>query len=78
MSDRGYLPLKEAAEWAGVSPKTLIRWLQRGLPRYQAGPREKVLIRLSDIDLFLTRLQSAPAPLDQMVTEVLTEIQSNR
>jgi len=37
----GYLSLKDAAAWAGVSVRTLNRWIARGLPRYQAGPMEK-------------------------------------
>ena len=78
MDDRGYLPIKAAAAWVGVSHRTLTRWFQRGLPRYQAGPREKILVRLSDIDLFLTRVQSAALPLDQMVAEVLAEIKSTK
>ena len=49
----GYLPLREAARWAGVSTKTMQRWFERGLRHYQAGPREKVLVRREDIDSFL-------------------------
>ena len=43
----GYLPLRDAAAWAGVSPKTMRRWFAKGLPRHQAGPREKVLVRVT-------------------------------
>jgi len=49
----GYMSLREAARWAGVSPKTMQRWFARGLTNYQAGPREKVLVRREDIDRFL-------------------------
>jgi hypothetical protein len=54
-NQRGYLPLREAAKWAGVSPRTMKRWFSRGLPRYQAGPRAKVLVRQEDIETFLMR-----------------------
>jgi predicted site-specific integrase-resolvase len=67
----GYLPVKKAAEWAGVSCKTLQRWIGRGLPVYQAGAREKVLIRPADIDQFLTRQERSPVNLDAIVEEVL-------
>ena len=67
----GYLPLDKAAEWAGVSKKTMKRWIGRGLPRYQAGPREKVLIRPTDIEVFLTRQQVCKADINSMVNEVL-------
>lgn len=49
----GYLPLREAAKWAGVSPKTMTRWFERGLPRYQVGTRGKVLVRREDLDVFI-------------------------
>jgi len=67
----GYLPVKKAAAWVGVSPKTLQRWIGRGLPVYQAGPREKVLVRPADIDKFLTWQQRASVNLDGIVEEVL-------
>lgn len=53
----GYMPLREAAKWAGVSSRTMKRWFGRGLPKYQAGPREKVLVRREDIEAFLVRQQ---------------------
>jgi predicted site-specific integrase-resolvase len=79
MSDRptiqpGYLPLLEAAPWAGVSVRTLKRWIKKGLPTYQAGPRERVLIRPADIDAFLTRRQIEKPNLDAMVEEVFASV----
>jgi excisionase family DNA binding protein len=68
----GYLSLSEAAPWAGVSKRTMKRWIKKGLPIYQAGPREKVLIRPADIDAFLTRQQIQVPNLDAMVEDVLT------
>jgi len=81
MRDRyqdGYLPLVEAATWAGVSPRTLKRWISRGLPTYQAGPREKVLVKSSDIDQFLTRKQVPVPDLGAMVDEVLQGFSQGR
>lgn len=75
--ERGYMPLVEAADWAGVSPRTLKRWIRRGLPTYQAGPREKVLVRPSDIDQFLTRKQAPTPDLGAMVEEVLAGLSSD-
>ena len=72
----GYLPLREAAAWAGVSPRTIKRWIARGLPRYQAGPHEKVLIRTGDIDAFLTRKQVQQPDLNAMVEEVLRSLKN--
>lgn len=67
----GYLPLRDAAAWAGVSPKTMRRWLAKGLPRHQAGPREKVLVRLSEIETFLTTQVTPQINLGAMVDDVL-------
>ncbi len=70
----GFMPLAEAAAWAGVSPRTLKRWIALGLPRYQAGPRSKVLIRPSDVEQFLTRQQAQKRDLDKMVNEVIEDL----
>ena len=67
----GFMPLNEASAWAGVSPRTLRRWIDQGLPRYQVGSRGKVLIRPCDIEAFLTRQQAAKPDLNVMVEEVL-------
>lgn len=76
--EAGYIPLIEAATWAGVSPRTLKRWISRGLPIYQAGPREKVLVKPSDIDQFLTRKQVPVPDLGAMVEEVLQGLSQGR
>ncbi len=67
----GFLPLADAARWAGVSARTLARWIARGLPKYQAQRGGKVLLRPEDIERFLHR-QATPLPdLDQLVDDVL-------
>lgn len=70
----GFLPLADAAAWAGVSPKTMVRWLSRGLPYFQEGPRTKVLIRPNDIEEFLTKRQMVKSDLDTMVEVVVDEL----
>ncbi len=69
--EHGYMSLVDAAAWAGVSPYTLRRWITLGLPKYQAVPGGKVLVRTSDIEQFLTRQQVATPDLGAMVEEVL-------
>jgi len=74
----GFLPLAEAATWAGVSSRTLKRWIASGLPKYQAGPRSKVLLRPTDIEAYLTR-QVANAPnLNALVDEVVKELMPSK
>jgi len=72
----GFLPLAEAAAWSGVSTRTLKRWIEAGLPKYQAGPRSKVLIRPTDIEEYLTRQQANPPNIDALVDEVVNELVS--
>ena len=68
---QGFLSLEHAAQWADVSVKTVNRWLSRGLPSYQEGPRTIVLIRPTDIEAFLTKRQAERPALDVMVDAVL-------
>ena len=68
------MSLETAANWCDVSRKTVQRWLRKGLPCYQEGPRSKVLIRPSDIEGFLKRRQVVQAELDQMVDQVLADL----
>ena len=70
----GYLTLKRAAEWASISEKTLMRWIGRGLPVYQAGPRERVLLKAEDINRFLTCKKAQSVDLNQLVDEVMADL----
>ncbi len=72
----GFLSLEHAAEWADVSVKTIKRWIERGLPKYQAGPGSKVLIRPRDIEEFLSRYEAPQAELNGLVNEVMKRLLS--
>ena len=67
----GFLSVRAAAQWASVSPKTVHRWIERGLPVYQDGPRAKVLIRPSDIERYLTRKKQSRLDLNTLVDDVV-------
>ena len=67
----GFLPLAEAAKWAGVSEKTMKRMIHRGLPSHQTGPRGKILLKPCDIEQFMKRPKEG---LDQMVEEVMGKL----
>lgn len=69
----GYLTIAGAAHYASVSQRTIKRWITRGLPVYQGVMRGKVLVRPSDIDLYLQRKAVKPeVDLDALVNEVMT------
>jgi len=70
----GFLSLEHAADYADVSVKTIKRWIEGGLPKYQAGPGSKVLIRPSDIEQFLIRKETKAPNINEMVKEVLQEL----
>ena len=74
MDQPGYLPVKQAAVWAGVSPKTLKRWISGGLPHYRGSPRGKVLVRPADIDQFLTRETVPQVDLNRVVDDVVAGV----
>ncbi len=70
----GFMPIVDAAAWAGVSRRTMKRWIDRGLPRYQSGPRTKVLLRAADIETFLVRQQTTKPDLNAMVNAVMKDL----
>ena len=74
----GFLSLEHAAEYADVSIKTMQRWIGRGLPKYQAGPGSKVLIRATEIEAFLTKSNITAPDLTFLVDEVVKEIIPSR
>ena len=73
-SDKGLFSKRHAAAWADVSPRTLDRWIQQGLPVYQASPHTKVLIRPADIECFLQHKQLPKADLITKVDEVIAQL----
>jgi hypothetical protein len=73
-SEKGFLSKKHAAAWADVSPRTLDRWIQQGLPVYQASSHTKALIRPADIELFLQRKQLPKADLIAKADEVIAQL----
>ncbi len=74
----GYFPIMEAATYASVSTKTIQRWITAGLPVYQGTARGKVLIRPTDIDLYLTRKQARQIDLDAIITDAVRGVQGEQ
>lgn len=70
----GYLPLREAAAWAGVSDKTVRRWIRRGLCFRQVVNGGKILIHPTDIDRFLVPKQVPQVDLNRLVNEVMRDL----
>jgi predicted site-specific integrase-resolvase len=70
----GFLSLEHAAQWADVPVKTIKRWIERGLPKYQVGKGTKLLIRPRDIETFLTRNECKAPDLNAMVENMCKEL----
>ena len=62
-----FCSLIAGAHWAAVSTRTMRRWIELGLPKYQAGPGGKVLIKPADIEKFLTRPQALQVDIKALV-----------
>ena len=75
---RGYGKVKEAARYAGVSPRTLRKFLRQGLKHVRL-PTGTILIRYGWIDEFLERfeVEDGQDRVDKLVEEVTREFVSN-
>jgi len=71
---RGFVPLAEAAQWASVSKKTLLRYMEQGLKVHQAKPGSKLLVRLEDIRAFLKPRQAQGVDLGKLIDEVVEKV----
>jgi excisionase family DNA binding protein len=65
--------IKDVAMHAGVSPRTVRRWIKIGL-KYSRIPGGAVLIRFSEVDAFLEQhAVNEVGKADRMVEEILKE-----
>jgi hypothetical protein len=69
----GWGKVKSAAEYAGMSPRTVSDWLKAGL-KHSRLPSGAVLIRFSDIDEYLERFTVDENMVDQMVDEITKDL----
>ena len=64
---------RTASQWC-VSKSTVDRWVEKGLPYYQAPGRSLILIKPADVDAFLQRKSVKKPDLTQLVEETLQEL----
>lgn len=72
----GFLDLRNACKWASVSPRTLRRWIDRGLRVHRHSPGGKILVRPADIEAFLSAHQKPQLDLNAMVAATLQDLQT--
>lgn len=71
----GWGKIKVAAEYAGVSERTMWDWLKQGL-RHSRLPSGHVLIAYSDIDAYLRRFQVDNDVIENAVDEIFNSMKS--
>ena len=69
----GWVKVKEAARYAGISERTLEDWLKNGL-RYAQLPSGLRLIKLSWIDEYLENFVRTQNKTDEIVNEVFSKL----
>jgi len=68
----GWGKIPSAALYAGVSPRTLRKWLKKGLRH--SKPMGAILIKFSDIDKFLGNHVVCVNEVDSIVDGVMAEL----
>ena len=54
------------------------RWIGKGLPKYQAGYRERVLLKLEDIDAWLTKKTVSKVDVAALVEQSIVAVTQKR
>ena len=72
---QGWFRVKQAAQYCGISERTLSEWLRMGLRRAKVGGC--VLIKREWLDEFIEKseVESEAARVDKIVNEMLSEFE---
>jgi len=70
---KGWVKAKQAAKYAGVSERTVRKWLKAGL-KFSQLPSGTVLIRYEWVDDFLASYESEENVLHDLVNEVCNDL----
>jgi hypothetical protein len=73
-STSGFLSLGHPAQWADVSVRTIKRWIERGLPKYQLQPGSKIFVRTSDLEKFLGKKEVQFIDINKLAQDISREI----
>jgi excisionase family DNA binding protein len=72
----GWLRIREAAKYSGISTRTLRDWLKMGLKSYRV--RGAILVCADDIDSFIKRFPADGQDVDRIVDEAVEAIKGWR
>jgi hypothetical protein len=70
---RGYLRVRQGAEYAGVSERTFRKWLPSGL-RHSVLPSGTILVSYAAIDEWISRFEVTENRVDAIVEQVVNEL----
>lgn len=70
---QGWAKIRAASAYAGVSSRTLRKWLKRGL-KHARLPTGTILIRYSAIDEFLANYEAQDNEVDRLVETIEKEL----
>jgi excisionase family DNA binding protein len=73
---KGWLRIREAATYSGVSARTLRDWLKQGLKSYRV--KGALLVHPSDIDNFIKQFPTDRQDVDAIVDEAVKAMIGNR
>ena len=73
---RGWAKPKQVAGYAGVSERTMRKWLKDGL-KFSQLPTGTILVRYEWVDEYLNSFESDQDLLNDLVNKVCTEISAN-
>lgn len=68
----GWANVKKAANYAGVSERTLRFWLKKGL-KYVKLPTGTILIQYNAIDEYLKKFEVTQSKIDEIVNNLLKD-----
>jgi hypothetical protein len=74
----GALDIPSIAQRYSISRRTIRRWMTRGLPYFQEGPRCKILIKPDDVERYLQRHCHEPMDLGRMIEETVNALNTKR
>lgn len=68
---QGFCKIKKAAEYSGISERTMRDWLKDGLKHSRLQPSVTILIKYEWIDEYLERFAAKEDQVDKIVSDTL-------
>jgi len=73
MSNTGYIRLNKLSQDIGVCERTIRGWIRQGLTCYRPS-RRLVLIKRTDLDVFLSKYKDDQRQIDDLVDQIIEDV----